>query len=298
MSIAMLLSTLLLSATLSGFNLVAGTRPITITPDSLHILPLSEVKTEREKRGEMKTETWSGVSLPELLCRHGIDPKSDLRIISADNYQALLTPEQTAGAILAIFNNGSALPPEKIRLVNPDIRDMFWVQNLILIEVRNKPQALACHKLLLLDRTLGNMAVRPELPPFTEVTGWYFRDLAGQLVSEPKGVWFLWGRDGVCQTLDYDTYLRNAVIIRSNDLLELKSPDMPAGMWLKDLAVIPKDEIVFIHTPRFADLGEVKSLLEWQSLPDTVTELPGHTRKTGLPPFSDPWWSNERGIQW
>lgn len=289
---------LILTVCLQGINLSDGTRTIAITPDSLAKLPQSEVKTQREKRGEIKTETWSGVSMPVLLGRYGIDPASELRIVSDDNYQALLTSEQTAGAILALFHNGEVLPPEKIRLVNPQIRDMFWIQNPILIEVQKKPRALECRQLLLLNRLLDNMAVRPDLPPFADMQGWYFRDLASQVVSEPKGVWFVWGRDGVCQVLDYDTYLQNAAIIRTDDLLDLKSPDMPAGMWIKDLAVLQKDETVLVLAPRFADLNDVSTLLGWKNLPGKVVTLPDLTPVSNPPAFSDPWWNNQRGIRW
>jgi hypothetical protein len=298
MKTTLLICILLLAAALPGFNLIDGDRTIAITPDSLATLPLSEMRTEREKKGEIKINVWRGVSLTALLARYSVDPKTELRILSQDNYQALLTPDQTAGAILALYDNGAALPADKIRLVNPAIRDMFWIQNPILIEAKKKPQPFECYKLVLLDKSLDGLAIRPELPPFADVSGWYFRDLASQIVSEPRGLWFLWGRDGVCQTLDYETYLHNAVIVRVDGALELKSPDMPEGMWLKNLAAIQKDETVAILTPRFVDMTEVKSLLGWQNIPDHVTELPGRTTKTGLPPFSDPWWKNVKGIQW
>jgi hypothetical protein len=298
MKASLVLLMLLSGVYLAAFPLIHDGISTPVNADTLRKLPLRELQTTRDKKGETKIDIWKGVSLTALLTREHLDPSSELRALSADQYQVLLDSKQVAGAILALEHNGQPLSENDIRLINPDIRDMFWIREIASIEVRETPRPPIVHEMLRLDNILGNMAIRPELPKFPVSTGWRFCDLAFNVTDVPAGTWFLWGRDGVCQILDYTTYLQDAVIILDKGKIDLKSPSMPGGMWISDLAIIQKGETVLVSEKRFDSLSDVAKLLSWASTPTQVNVIPQGATVSVIPAFSDPWWKVVRGIQW
>ena len=65
-------------------------------------------------------------------------------------------------------------------------------------------------------------------------------------------------------------YLKNAVLIENDNSLDLKSPNMPAGMWIKDLAYVQVFDVAVIFQSHFTSLSKVNDLLNWNNFPDEV----------------------------
>lgn len=298
MRIFIVICSMLLALNLFSLTLTDGARTFTLTADSLRALPPTEIATVRDKDDTELHETWSGVSLETLLQHYGIDLVGALRFDAADRYMVLLQANELPGAILARARGGQPFASDQVRLVSANLPDMYWIQRIASITVVPGVHAPDPVRILNLEAILRQQAQRDTLPGFPGLRGWYFRDLARELNFTPDGTWFFQAHDGITQKLDYATYLARAVLVVNGPTVELKSPDMPQGMWLKDLATIQKDETLMVFTDRFANLGEVREFLHLKAIPNTVKVIPGYKLKTGLPGFDDPWWKTVRGVEW
>jgi hypothetical protein len=299
MKILFLIMLLLFSVAAEAFVIKDGAEETMIDLSKLQEYERIELTTEREKRGEIIIDHWQGIPLRDILPSHGLDSFDQLVFTSSDNYRIRLTAEEIGNydPIIALNRNDSELAEDKIRLVVPGMRDMFWIDGIMTIETETYRELPLPDFIFFAEDLLSGMEIVTDPKPFRKVEGFFFFDLIAQVYPSHKEEFFLAGRDGVAHRLDFDTYLRNAVLVSDEEGIHLRSPDMPAGMWIKSLAYIQMMDRAIIFRNEFANLSEVKELRNWDKIPDTLLTTGRESLSTDID-FSDPVWRGAGLLRW
>lgn len=293
---------LFVSTMLFSIELVDANKVIKLDRVKLDSYEKVEIATHRNKDGEEKNDIWIGVKLADVLREYNISNYDKLCFISSDNYLVRVTKDDILNnnGILALVRNGKTLTDEHIRLVIPGIRDMFWIQDISTIKTESISDIPFPHTIYFADPILLNTQIRDELPPFVKVSGHTFSEIMSQAFPFLKDEVLVVGKDGVKHSLDYDKYLKNAVLIKTGDSFDLKSPDMPAGMWIKDLAYVQVFDVAVIFQSHFKSLKNVNSILNWKNFPEEVILHFGENTKkqSSNENFNTGNWSEAEWLEW
>ena len=233
---------------------------------------LVEIKTIREKKSEKITENWQRIALIKILNKFQIEDYQELKFLSTDNYLIRLKREDIINfnPIIAIYRNGEKLPEDKLRLIVPEMRDMFWIQNLERIEAVINTDTSLPQTIFVAENILKNKPLRTNLKPFINVIGFKFYDLVSDIFPILHNEFLLIGKDGIRHKLDYEIYLKDAVLVLEDGNYDLKSPAMPAGMWIKNLSYIQTDDRAILFLQKFESWTEIQKILDWQNLPEKM----------------------------
>ena len=259
---------------------------------------LIEIQTSREKKSEKIIENWQGIALIQILDKFNIKDYRELKFLSSDKYLIRLQKEDIINfnPIIAIFRNGRKLPEDKLRLIVPEMRDMFWIQNLERIEAVINTDTSMPQTIFVAENILKNKPLRNNLKPFINVIGFRFNDLVQGIFPILQNEFLLISKDGIRHKLDYETYLRDAVLVLEDGNYDLKSPAMPAGMWIKNLSYIQNDERAILFIQKFGSWTEIQKILDWQNLPGKI-KINGNTLEIDTPmDFKNSIWS--KIIRW
>ncbi len=233
---------------------------------------LLEIKTVREKKSTKITENWQGIALIQILDKFKIKDYEEIKFLSSDNYLIRLKRKDIINfnPIIAIYRNEKKLPEDKLRLIVPEMRDMFWIHNLERIEVVINTETRMPQTIFVAENILKNKPLRTNLKPFINVIGFKFFDLVQDVFPILYNEFLLIGKDGILHKLDYETYLKDAVLVLEDGNYDLKSPAMPAGMWIKNLSYIQNDDRAILFLQKFESWTEIKKILDWQNLPEKM----------------------------
>ena len=295
--IIMLISTILFS-----IEIVDADRIINIDRTKLNSYEKIELATHRNKDGKEKNDDWIGVKLTDILQEYDISNYDKLCFVSSDNYLVRISKEDILNndSILALVRNGKTLDDKHIRLVIPEIRDMFWIQDISTIKTEFISDIPFPHTIYFAESILLKTQIRDELPPFVKVTGFTFTEIMSQAFPFLKDDVLVVGKDGVKHNLDYDKYLKNAVLVKNGDSFDLESPDMPAGMWIKDFAYVQLFDVAVIFQHHFTSLSQINDLLRWDSFPAEVILHFGENaeKQSSSDRFNTGNWSNAEWLEW
>lgn len=293
---------LIVSSLLFSIELIDADRIINIERTKLDSYEKVELVTHRNKDGEEKNDNWIGVRLTDILHEYDISNYDKLCFISSDNYLVRISRDDILNneSILALVRNGKTLDDKHIRLIIPEIRDMFWIQDITIIRTESISDIPFPHTIYFAEPILLNTQIRDELPPFVEVSGYTFSEIVSEAFPFLKDEILIVGKDGVKHSLDYDKYLKNAVLIKTGESFDLKSPDMPAGMWIKDLAYVQLFDVAVVFQYHFASLSEVNDLLNWNNFPaEVILHFDKNAEKQrSNENFNAENWSKAEWIEW
>lgn len=94
-------------------------------------------------------------------------------------------------------------------------------------------------------------------------------DLLADLSPNQEKQVIVYSRDGLKQNLSYPSQLEGAVLEKAETgILNLKSPQIPGGMWVKDLIYVQCDNQALISASHLSRLIELSKVFSWQSGPD------------------------------
>ncbi len=293
---------MLLSAVLFSIEVEDADRVINIDRAKLESYEKVELTTHRNKDGEEKNDDWIGIRLTDILHEYDISNYDKLCFISSDNYLVRVSRDDILNnkSILALVRNGKTLDDKHIRLVIPEIRDMFWIQDISIIRTESISDIPFPHTIYFAEPIILNTQIRDELPPFVKEIGYTFSEIVSEAFPFLKDEILIVGNDGVKHSLDYDKYLKNAVLIKIGDSFDLKSPDMPAGMWIKDLAYVQLFDVAVVFKHHFASLSEVNGLLNWDNFPNEVILHFGKNaeKQRSNEKFNAGNWSKAKWLEW
>lgn len=280
---------------LHSITLVDEHKNVTIQLEDLREISSNQLETYREDK--KAKDIWEGFLLTEVLKYYKVRDYNTLKFISKDNYLVRLSFNEVKDhdPILAYKQNNRNL--EKLRLIVPQMRDMYWIQDIEKIITQKKNLSIYPHSAFFAEDILNPQKVRDDLSPFTKVRGFKLIDLIQDVFPLQQGEFLLVGKDGVSHKLSYEKHLKNSVLIENEGKYDLKSPDMPAGMWIKDIALIQQLDRLIIFRDQLKDFAHVSSLLNLDHIPKLIKLDNQEVIKSNLK-FSDDRWQKTGLMQW
>jgi hypothetical protein len=290
---------LIVSFILSSITIIDGEKTTEVSLKELQSKPQIELKTHRDKDGKIKDDVWVGADLRDILIEFEISNYDQLRFTSEDNYQVRLTKQEIKefSPIIALQRNGEELNEEKLRLVVPQIRDMFWIQGIVSITTEQENDMPVPYTLFIAEKIIEDIEIIPDPEPFKNMQGFFFIDLVAAKYPMLQGEFWLVSADGVSHKLDFEKYLRNAVIIVDEGKYNLQSPDMPGGMWIKNLAYIQMLDRAIFFKDKLNNLHNMSKLLGWKELPAVFIDQDENKIDPKLG-FAEPSWENVKKVTW
>jgi hypothetical protein len=256
------------SSLLFSFELKHQNKNYSINQEQLLTYLQIELKTVRDKNGETKVDHWKGVSLTYLLEKYEINDFEQLVAQSEDGYLIRLEKSDiSAKTMIALWQNGKPLPEKKMRLVVPEMRDMFWIQEIATLQTETAWQPELPTIFYSATAILQSLQLKQNPAPFTNCEGYHLIELFGDFFPSLSGDFYLEGKDGVNHTLDFETYLKKAVLIKEKSGLDLKSPAMPAGMWIKNIAFLQSDERILYFQTEFENVADFLKTMNLEKQP-------------------------------
>jgi hypothetical protein len=224
---------------------------------------LQTLITERE--GEQ--EVWRGVSLTSILDKYTDFSKIVLR--SDDGYQVELSSSEAGKALLALYNNNETIRGSN-RLIVPQKRQMFWIKEVTQIELQAQAALPALQQIIIAETWLQKFGKPHQLLPFKDSVGYFFDEVASSILLFLQAEYQLVAADGVQHNLDYEKYLQKAILSQNGLAYDVKSPDMPGGMWLKDIAYIRVYDRALVFASQLQNWSELQQLTGLQLKPGKI----------------------------
>ncbi len=288
-----------MATALSALSIQHEQKTIELDRAQLLSQPITKIETVREKKGMTIKEVWTGVRIEDLV-KLVTETSSWQTVVlrSEDNYQVRLSRQEVleSGAIISWDRDGKPQKNNGTRVIVPGMRQMYWINDpvLLLVEAEQEtipPTAIVNGDLILATLTKG------EIPPFEKDEGYFFRDLASALFPDVRGSYRLIARDGITHNLTLEPYLQNAVVAAKGDTLFLKSPDMPGGMWIKELVYIQKDDLGVVFTKQLKDFAGLAALIDIDlSKTSLCADDKKKTKLDAETPFTDAVWQKCRKV--
>lgn len=256
---------------LFSITILDNEKKITISLEELHTREIISFATERNKDGIIKNDAWQGVELKKILVENDITNFEQLKFYSADNYMIRLSREnlEKFNPIIALFRNGEKLNEKKIRLVGKELRDMFWIQGIANITTESTYIKKFPHTIFFAEKIFSSQEMH-ELKPFKNSNGYDFNELVKNILPT-SGNFLLIGRDGVSHIFEYEKYLSEAKLLFVDGEYNLKSVQMPGGMWISNLAAVVLDSKAIVFKNQFENIEEIAELLQIETYPSQVT---------------------------
>ena len=175
---------------------------------------------------------------------------------------------------------------------------MYWISDIAFIETESAFQLDLPRNLIFAEPIFETMQAT-DLPPFKSARGYKFSHLIGSILPHSTS-FYISGRDGVSHIYSYDEYLSEAVLIENDGKFDLKSVQMPAGMWIDDIAIIVVEKTAIVFQNQFENSGEIAELLEFYDYPATLNARSADSaRKISTnTPFSSPSWQDVLKFSW
>ena len=238
---------------------------------ALHQLPTQEVQTTREKDGVVRHNTWQGVHFDKWLAEQQLGSFGMIRFESDDRYLVSFTKAEfdSLESWLVIAQDSVRFDGYGLRLIFPKLREMQWIRNLQRVVLEDFHPLQRPEKFFLLQPSLAKLKLLHEPKPFVKIDGWYLKDLLSQAGSIENQTVVLMSRDGLKLSLNYPQHLEGAVLEKAEKgKLNLKSPLIPGGMWIKDIVYIQMGNTAFLDKDYIGGLINISKILAWETSPD------------------------------
>lgn len=220
----------------------SGQADIDITVESLKQLPPVSRQVEAVRRGgETARHTVKGALLADVLSGIGKN-QADLyavRLEAGDGYSIEVPREilQTREVILAYEIDGKPLEKElrPVRVIIPEVRAMYWVKNLLRMEILTPEHVAAVTELVLIESAVqaldhveylydGSVDLAVKAP---ELVNW-------TLPGERPVVRFL-ALDGLDKNETWENFAKGKIKWSGKDAPAFVSEELPRGMHIKEV---------------------------------------------------------------
>lgn len=237
----------------------------------LHKLETQELKTSREKDGQIRLGNWQGFRFDKWLEKQNLGEFTNIRFESPDRYLVNLSLEEysTRETWLVIAKDGAHFDNNSLRLIIPSMREMYWISDLKRVVLENFVPLPTPKRFYLMKPFLDTQKLHKNPKPFVKIEGWLFNELLPKLSESPTNKVILYSRDGLKQNLEFPLHLEGAVLEKTkDDTYNLKSPQIPGGMWIRDIVYLQCDSQALISKSSLNSLIDFAKLFGWENNPD------------------------------
>ena len=237
----------------------------------LYTLETQEVKTTREKDGIVRLNNWQGFRFDIWLRQQHLGDFATIRFESSDRYLVTLEKSEfdSLESYIVIAQDGIPFEENMLRLIFPTLREMQWIKGLQRVVLENFKPLMRPTRFFLLQDTLQKYSLQKDPKPFVNIEGYFLSDLLTDLSSAEEKNVILYSRDGLKQSLTYPIHLQGAVLEKTlEDQYNLKSPQIPGGMWMKDIVYLQCDNYALISEDCLNQLIRLTKILHWETTPE------------------------------
>ncbi|HQC08299.1 MAG TPA: hypothetical protein PK730_02840 [Candidatus Cloacimonas acidaminovorans] len=230
-----------------------------------------EIKTSREKDGTVRLNTWQGFRFDIWLKEQNLGDFATIRFESSDRYQVTLEKSEFDSLESYLITGQDGIPFEEnmLRLIFPALREMQWIKGLERVVLEDFQPLIRPQRFYLLQETLKKYPLQQDPEPFVKTQGWYLRDILSDLSEAEEKQVILYSRDGLKQHLTYPLHLSGAILEKTAEQhYNLKSPQIPGGMWMKDVIYLQCDNNALISEDSINQLIRLAKILHWETTPE------------------------------
>jgi hypothetical protein len=227
--------------------------------------------TKRFKHEQNLVETWEGLSLQKWLEERNYTDFQSIRFESADNYMVRIHKAEldSMPGYLVLKKDGKWLDSTEVRVIFPAQRDMFWVRGVARIYLEDFQPAPPPRQIFVWDSISKKLSLQHHPKPFIKIEGFSFDNVMRSVFYQDTGSVILVSRDGIKQRLEYPKHLKGAVLeVTEDGAINLKSPVIPAGMWLKDVVFVQCGPYSVVKYDFLYRLPYLDQLLDWKTFSD------------------------------
>jgi len=258
--------------TLSSLELI-DTKGISYYYDNaeLYKKEMQEIKTTREKDGIVRLNTWQGFRFDIWLKQQKLGDFATIRFESSDRYQVTLEKAEFDSLESYIVTGQDGVPFEEnmLRLIFPALREMQWIKGLERVVLENFQPLIRPRRFYLMQETLKKYTLQQDPKPFVKTQGWFLSDILMDLSEAEEKQVILCSRDGLKQHLIYPLHLEGAILEKTTEgHYNLKSPQIPGGMWMKDIIYLQCDNYALISDDSINQLIRLAKTLHWETTPE------------------------------
>lgn len=235
-----------------------------------------EFTTTKELDGEIQTSTWKGMRFDTWLQEQDLGEYSRIKFVSSDRYEVSFNRVEwdTLSCWLAYSKDDEIFPQEQLRVIFPYLRSQYWVRNLKQVHLEDYKQIAMPKRFIPFSAFMGSQKLIKDPQPFVRLQGYRFDDFISILSEKPSKEIVLYSKDGLTQNLSYPAQLAGAVLeLTESGSYNLKSPQIPGGMWMKDIIYLQCDAVALIHEKHISALIPLARILEWDLSPEVKVKL-------------------------
>ncbi|MFO8060793.1 MAG: molybdopterin-dependent oxidoreductase [Bacillota bacterium] len=238
-------------------------------------ITIAELKQMRAITADIVRETDDGTEEYEIrgalldgvldLVGEKIEDLDGIRFVAGDGYAVNVPGEIVAGRdiIFAYEIDGEPLREgtRPIRVFIPDEESMYWVKNVVEIELLYPEETVEINQIVFLETRFSEL----------ETVEYEDGDLAvrtGELVAliPPAESVSMTAADGFNKTEEYDTFIDAFMKVTGPDAPAFRSPDLPAGMHVRDLVWLSCGDTAFFSVTRGSEILDSASAGDHQGV--------------------------------
>ena len=241
MKISVLILILLITVNVFAVQVLSEhARLYILNEETLKEFDMEEITTVRQKNDEEQKDLWSGVRLKVVMQKYGLTNSESLEFLAHDKYLIRLNQDEIAkyNPLIAFERNGKKLDESKIRLISEEMPEMYWIANLHRITPIKEIVITEPVNIYPYHTIINRIRLHDNPKPFVNVKGYKLNDIVTYFTRTSDIYIRLVSKDGLEQILPYSTYFNDAYLIVDNDKFSIHAPDMPTGMWQKDIMLI------------------------------------------------------------
>lgn len=239
--------------------------------EDLHKHETMELKTSREKDGQIRLNNWLGFRFDIWLIQQDLGEFSTIRFESADRYLVSLSRAEFEAMESWLVTAQDEVPFEDfaLRLIIPSLREMNWIRDLKRVVLEDFKPLQRPWRFYLMQTFLQGSKLHNEPAPFVNIQGYFFKEFLPRLSESENFQVILYSRDGLKQNLEFPLHLEGAVLEKTEQATyDLKSPQIPGGMWVKDIIYLQCDGQALIDQASLNSLITLAKLFGWEQGPE------------------------------
>lgn len=207
--------------------------------------------TSVDSAGETNEYHIKGVKLDDVLAGENIDTAtfSSLRAVASDGY-AIEVPKEIVEAreiVLAYEINGEALADDSkpVRLIVPEERSMYWVRNMVNLDLIQETASAEVRKVIFLDTAVADLPSEPYVYYDAEDTAVSMTDLLSTYGEEGTEDLYFASADGLEKDETRENVELGYLKITGEERPLFLSPELPKGMHIKQVLCFSQQSVSF-----------------------------------------------------
>jgi hypothetical protein len=212
--------------------------------------------------GEENKMNITGVPLKEVLSSKGIDMTSFnfVRPVSGDGYSIEIPEDilKKREVLLAYKIDGEPINEKSkpVRIIVPDERAMYWARNVVKIELLNKKESVETGKIVFLETAYKNLEQTKYMYQDSFDPAVKLSELLSKYGSTSGNELYFVSRDGLKRTETKENALVSLIKISGNASPLFLSPNLPGGMFIKEIVSFKHDDVCFLSLDSFGKMAE------------------------------------------